>query len=822
MADVSLGKVSLEADTSSLDQLKEKLTDLKDGVPSTGALIDKFVDSLKEIPGPVGVAVVGLAALGAAMVELVSSSMEAQEQLLSQAEAMGMSVEAAQQLQLAMKLGGVSTEQLTGMTSRLSKALGEAAADPFSKASIALQKFGVTQEQIKSGDISSVLQTIGANLGKFSNDANLSAITMQLFGRNGAQAKEALADLAENTAKAQQAIADYGIAVTTADAEGSKNFLKTLSLSSTMFQKVGLDITRALTPALQELVNQFAESGKAGGAMRAIIDAVSGTLTVLAKVILTVLYVPITAVVEAFKLAGTAIGAFGAAIGQLAQGNIKGAGAIMSQMVTDMKNIDVAADQATQAFLSKTWGAPVAPLEATDAAAKKATVSIGTLKDNSKYLLELQQNLQDAVRSYTASTVSIDAYNEALQKQKIAQDLLKQNIDPNSSDGQKAAAEIAATTQLNQLTKEEVDGKTKLRELQQQLAASTNQQTEAEKIYFETTQGGLKDIQEADKQALMAAAQEIDQRKQATEVAKASAVMTQQAAQYQDKYADSMTLTAQQLQYVQAQLKLFDQYQKDIKQYPNDVDQLTQSYTKAATQIATTNQQVTQFQQSIQGGMAGAQQAFNTFAQSAQNLNTTFNQLTTQSLNGFSSAIVSAMNGGKDAFQKFALMAVQQIETIIVKMLLLKAIQSSTTFLASGGTTGGGAAGTSSNPNAYFARGGINWAASGIVTSATMVAPNTIAGEQGNSTGEAVMPLIRTSDGSLGVNTGGGSGAGTSVGAINHVYQINVNAQGNQNPQQVAQAVQNQIKQIQNVANMQIANNLRPGGMLNPVTVNAF
>src|SRR5271167_289177 len=99
---IEVGKLTVTADTSGIDQLKEKLSDLKEGVPSTGALIDKFVSSLKEIPGPVGAAVVGLAALGAGMVELVSHTMESEEQLLKQATAMGMTVESAQQLQLAM------------------------------------------------------------------------------------------------------------------------------------------------------------------------------------------------------------------------------------------------------------------------------------------------------------------------------------------------------------------------------------------------------------------------------------------------------------------------------------------------------------------------------------------------------------------------------------------------------------------------------------------------------------------------------------------------------------------------------------------------
>jgi phage-related minor tail protein len=150
----------------------------------------------------------------------------------------------------------------------------------------------------------------------------------------------------------------------------------------------------------------------------------------------------------------------------------------------------------------------------------------------------------------------------------------------------------------------------------------------------------------------------------------------------------------------------------------------------------------------------------------------------------------------------------------------MQAIKAASSFFASGGTTGG----ASTTPG-YSARGSaFQYAASGIVTSATMVNPSTIAGEQGNSLGEAVLPLARAADGSLGVQVAGGGGGSSGGGnaTVNNVYQITVNAQGNQNPQAVATAVADRVKQIQKVSNTTIAKNLQQGGMLNPNTVAAF
>jgi lambda family phage tail tape measure protein len=819
MSDIEVGKLKVTADTSGIDEMKEKLADLKEGVPSTGQVIDKLVESFKNIPGPVGIAAVGFTAFGAAVGEMVAHTLEANQHLLELSEATGISVEKLQPLVAGMEMAGVSSDKLGMAVGKLSQAVGQALSEPTGKAAAAFKQLGISQEELKSGDTEQIMKDAAAGFAKYGDSIAKTAAERELFGKQGPQIVAALNEEAENADKLAEIQRDYGTAITEADAKSSRYFTSTLSLGMTMFQGVAQSITKSLLPGLQELVNQFVDSGKQGGFMRDVLDGLSATISVVAKAIITLLVEPVRIVVLAFKEAGTAIGAFGAAAAAVAHGDLTGAKTIMTDLSTQLNQMEKDAAAAQARFEDKLWGndeleevvttaQKIKPaFEDFNQSAQKVNDTIAKLRAEFEAQVSVQNAAAQGLLSYKAAqdevalaTLRTQLAQEGASKEQIASAVaLKQATDASK---QKTDQEVAGWNLINKLVEDNIALTTHQGQLEKELQAiASNPQ-----------------MSESEKQVASAIARSNEAYREQAEVLKEVEQFKQAAAKSSQSEIAALTMSANELKLYNQQAQLTAQYQKDIVgKTPEQVQQLAKAYGDAYQQITLNNQALVQFQQSAQGAMAGASQATKNFSDSVLDANKNANQLTTSFENGMAEGVVNALNGGKDAMKQFALDMIKQVELMIVKWIELKAIETAASFMSSGGTIGTGS-------TSAMARGGaLTYAASGIVTSATMVAPNVIAGEQGNSTGEAILPLVRTSDGSLGVNTnGGGGGGGSSIGNINHVYQINVNAQGNQNPQQLAQQIANQVKQASALADSRIANALRQGGMLNPNAVAAF
>jgi len=215
----------------------------------------------------------------------------------------------------------------------------------------------------------------------------------------------------------------------------------------------------------------------------------------------------------------------------------------------------------------------------------------------------------------------------------------------------------------------------------------------------------------------------------------------------------------------------------------------------------------------------------------ALRLNTTFKSLSSAIENDVTNGLVDIVSGTKTASQGFADLAAaveKSLEQMVIKMLIvepiMRSLQSSLSgsgllsFLTPGGSALPGTAGSSFfgpvAPSAFgnVFHGGqiIPFASGGLpdIASSPTIAPMALFGEAGP---EAIMPLRRGADGSLGVASGGGSSP-----QVNVTLVENPNAQGT-----VSQQKNNNGGIDLEIAIAQISakSAATPGGALNRVMV---
>jgi lambda family phage tail tape measure protein len=198
-------------------------------------------------------------------------------------------------------------------------------------------------------------------------------------------------------------------------------------------------------------------------------------------------------------------------------------------------------------------------------------------------------------------------------------------------------------------------------------------------------------------------------------------------------------------------------------------------------------------------------------------VNEGFKDITLNGIDGMTDALTNLATTGKASFKEFALSIIKDIEKMILKALIFKALSAAFGY----GTGGGGAVIAQAGQN-YAANGAVFdgsnaqfFAEGGVVERATPFAmSNGKTGVMGEAGPEAIMPLARGADGKLGVRGGGSSGGGNNVqvGAINVVVKSDPKSTPNQQGMEIGQAIKKEITQL---IRMEVQDMHRPGNSLN-------
>ena len=194
----------------------------------------------------------------------------------------------------------------------------------------------------------------------------------------------------------------------------------------------------------------------------------------------------------------------------------------------------------------------------------------------------------------------------------------------------------------------------------------------------------------------------------------------------------------------------------------------------------------------------------------ATDLGSNLASIATNGIDGLTDAIVEFATTGKASFKEFAVSILKDLSAMLIKFSIFKAIGAlfpGLTGFANGGVFGG-VSGPSMQPRTGFAKGGTF--TNSIVSSPTLFkfanGGTMRTGLMGETGPEAIMPLSRGPNGKLGVASVGGSSTTNVV--------VNVDASGNS---QVA-GDQNQGAQLGRVISQAVQAELvkqkRPGGLL--------
>jgi len=194
-------------------------------------------------------------------------------------------------------------------------------------------------------------------------------------------------------------------------------------------------------------------------------------------------------------------------------------------------------------------------------------------------------------------------------------------------------------------------------------------------------------------------------------------------------------------------------------------------------------------------------------------------------LSGISSNIVDMLNGNKASWKDWGISVMKVIEQVMVNMMIANAASSIGSLFggAASSSAGGGTALQSYGANLQFnAKGGVYSSAdlsqysNSVVSSPTMFAFAKGAGLMGEAGPEAIMPLTRAADGSLGVRAVGNGGITPGGGGA---PQVNIHIDGNGNTQTQASGGYEQFgREVGNFVDRRyrelIGRDMSPGGAL--------
>ena len=814
MADNIL-KLLFQADTKDLDSAKEKLQDIGKEMPNVGDMISGLVSKFASIPGPVGLAVAAIGGFGFAMTEMVKGALEAETAMLELSEALGIPIEKLQPFAEAMALSGISSERLQQSLGKLSAAVGQALEQPTGKAADAFKKLGISQKELANGDVEQILKDTAAGFDKYADGATKTAAIRELLGKQGPQIIAAMHDEAAMEVLAADAQKQYGTAITEADGKSAKYFGETLKLGMSMFEGIGISLTKSLLPGLQELVNQFAESGKQGGFLRDVLDGLEGTLSLVGKAILTALYEPIVAVVLIFKEAGTAIGGTMAAIAAAAKGNFGEAKQIMKDLGTQLRDMANQSEADSDKFMNALWNGTKAVQDqgkAVDDNNPKFEAYNASAQKIADTLEQLRTKLQAQITEQEAAATSLDVYRQAQDNVAVAEEKVKLAKE-GASKATLAEVEalMRAANASKQATSDEVAGWTLINRLKEQNLGLTTHQTELEKNLADiSNHPGMTEVQKQEATALAQNNQELTEQNNLKKIIQG---LDSQVTKDIGAETAAMTLSTNELKKYNQELKLKQSAEKEMQgKSASEQKQIQEALQKDLQLLEAQNNQVIQLQQSWQGFGMGAVQAITNAANEAQNLYKIGGQLVNQFNNDLTNAFMKAMQGGKDAFKELMASVGQMIAQQIMKFAITQAELAILQYYGISGQSAAtllGAAPTKNANGNAFMNGGITAFADGGVVSSPTYFNMGLMGEAGP---EAIMPLSRDSQGRLGVNMNGG-GTSSSGGAV-HIHGPSITINSNQDPHEIGKQVRKQLKIHEQMTKSVIAKQQRPGGML--------
>lgn len=431
------------------------------------AQVDKAVGIVKNSLAAVGVGF----AFGAtfdAIKSKIEGAIESAAGLKQLAERTGASAEALSGLASVAKLSGTSTDDLALGLQKLSKSLLDAQ-NGGKLTGASFQAIGISIADLRNKKPDEVFKLVADRLATYQDGAEKTVVAQNLLGKSGANLLPVMNDLAESgdlQAKATQAQID-------AADELEKNQIRLKASTDAIYKKIGLE----LVPVFNDLTKALLEAQNSNDGIRKSVDGLAqdGSIREWAQDSAMAFAILAESMQGVLKLIGSVAGSFSSVFA-----DVKFAGQYLT--TASYKDMKKALDERNKIV-------------------EEANRRYDDLWNFDSQAIEKKIKARFAASNAVADWASnADARDMRLMRSAATS---RDKINPT---GLTAANEAEVKRYVQAL-----------QALEQQLG-KLNNQTEVEKVIYQTTLGSLKDLTAAHKVALIAVAGEIDVRNQRIQV----------------------------------------------------------------------------------------------------------------------------------------------------------------------------------------------------------------------------------------------------------------------------------------------------------------
>ena len=170
-------------------QFQAGLKNMQGGVQNLGS-------SLKAIPG------IGAALSIAGIAALARDAMKTADEIDNLSRQTGLGVETVQAYQIALDEAGLSMGNLQGALDRMKRAQAEAITGNV-KATDTFRRLGISQQELARMNTEQLLERVSKNMGELDGDADATAATFDLMGRNAGRLTDVLIQMNRDGIQAQ-------------------------------------------------------------------------------------------------------------------------------------------------------------------------------------------------------------------------------------------------------------------------------------------------------------------------------------------------------------------------------------------------------------------------------------------------------------------------------------------------------------------------------------------------------------------------------------------------------------------------------------------
>ena len=235
------------------------VSEMQRGIAQSMEGVKKSLDMLKGLA-----ALGGIAEMGAKIFELGKSSAEYGDLIERASKKTGIATDALQGLKFAAEQSDVSFDQLQTGLAKLSRTMAEAQQGN-KQVAAAFQSVGVNAANLKNMRVEEVLAKISDKFSTTEDGAAKTALSMQLFGRSGAELIPLLDQGSQNLDAMSEKAKGLGLVLDEAALKKSAEFNEELKEVGAQTRMAGVALGTALMPAIKQVTDALSGALKPGG-----------------------------------------------------------------------------------------------------------------------------------------------------------------------------------------------------------------------------------------------------------------------------------------------------------------------------------------------------------------------------------------------------------------------------------------------------------------------------------------------------------------------------------------------------------------------------